>query len=101
MLFARNLRSVDAGLRAILPSLDVALGSNFGKGWVSGMLVPVRRGGPGFVIVAAVPLIAGLLLAGLAFGAAAAACRRKSSAAANLVKQQMAAELPPGSGAQH
>ena len=32
---------------------------------------------------------------------AAAACRRKSSAAANLVRQEMAAELPPGSGAQH
>ena len=32
---------------------------------------------------------------------AAAACRRKSSAAANLVKHQMAAELPPGSDAQH
>jgi hypothetical protein len=32
---------------------------------------------------------------------AAAACRRKSTAAANLVREQMAAELPPGSGAQH
>ena len=32
---------------------------------------------------------------------AAAACRRKSSAAARLVQEQMAAQLPPGSDAQH
>ena len=32
---------------------------------------------------------------------AAAACRRKSSAAANFAQQQLAAQLPPGSDAQH